>query len=434
MPSSPFQGTSAPFLPDRAAGEHRLCAMTGDDGDIPQPSDADDAESPDVASSAESGGEQTDADAQAAGADAADELDSGAPAEAGTGGAAQAASGAAAAGYAATRRGRRRQKKKAGWFKVTCLTLLSMALIVVLAFVGFAIYLNHVLSSNIHHGASLPTPTVKPAADAGNSQNILLLGSDTRSGTVKDVRANARSDVIQLVHISAGEKSVQVIHFPRDLYVSIPGHGKNKINAAFAYGGPALLAQTLSNLLGGITINRYAIIDFKGFADLTDDLGGVNVYVAQAFDEKGYGTFHKGYNKMNGDQALGFVRERHQLAEGDIDRGRDQQAWISAVVKKTLSAGTLLNPIKLTNTVKDLTKYTEVDADTSSGDIRNLALSLRNLRSGDITYFTAPFTGFGMNPVAGSIDIVNVPQMKKLGQALYHDKMDTYTNGKNNIQ
>lgn len=339
-------------------------------------------------------------------------------------------------GYAATptRRGRRRAKKKAGWLKVTLLTLLSMVLVIVLAFVGFALYLNHVLSSNITHGKALPSSTVKPAEDAGNSQNILLLGSDTRSGTVKDVRANARADVIQLVHISAGHKSVQIIHFPRDLYVSIPGHGKNKINAAFAYGGPGLLAQTLSQMLGGIVINRYAIIDFKGFADLTDDLGGVNVYVAQAFDEKGYGTFHKGYNTMNGDQALGFVRERHQLAEGDIDRGRNQQAWISAVVHKTLTAGTLLNPVKLTNTVKDLTKYTEVDADTSAGDIRSLALDMRNLRSGDITYYTAPFTGFANDPVAGSIDVVNQPQMKKLGQALYHDKMADYSFGKNSIQ
>ncbi|MGN6415486.1 LCP family protein [Flexivirga sp.] len=342
--------------------------------------------------------------------------------------------GTGAAGYAGSRTRRRRPKKKAGWLKVTLLTLLSMVLIIVLAFVGFAMYLNHVLSSNITHGAALPSSTVKPAADAGNSQNILLLGSDTRSGSVQDVRSGARSDVIQLVHISKGEKSVQVIHFPRDLYVSIPGHGKNKINAAFAYGGPALLAQTISQLLGGVVIDRYAIIDFKGFADLTDDLGGVNVYVAQPFTEPGYGTFHQGYNTMNGEQALGFVRERHQLKEGDIDRGRDQQAWISAVVHKTLSAGTLLNPVKLTNTVKDLTKYTQVDADTSAGDIRSLALSLRNLRSGDITYYTAPFTGFANDPVAGSIDVVNMPQMKKLGQALYHDKMADYTYGKNSIR
>jgi len=344
--------------------------------------------------------------------------------------------GSESSGYAGTatrRSSRRRRKKKAGWLKVTLLTLLSMLLIVVLAFVGFALYLNHVLSSNITHGQALPSSTVKPAADAGNSQNILLLGSDTRSGSVKNNRANARADVIQLVHISKGRKSVQIIHFPRDLYVSIPGHGKNKINAAFAYGGPALLAQTMSQMLGGIVIDRYAIIDFKGFADLTDDLGGVNVYVSQAFDEKGYGSFKKGYNTMDGDEALGFVRERHQLKEGDIDRGRNQQAWISAVVHKTLSAGTLFNPVKLTNTVKDLTKYTQVDADTSAGDIRSLALSLRNMRSGDITYYTAPFSGFANNPTAGSIDVVNVPQMKKLGQALYHDKMDSYAYGKNAI-
>jgi LCP family protein required for cell wall assembly len=326
-----------------------------------------------------------------------------------------------------------RRKKKVGWVKVTALSVLSMIVVVALAFAGFAIYLNHVLSSNLTHGPALPSSTVTPAADAGNSQNILLIGSDTRSGTVQDNRQNARSDVIQLVHITAGHKAAQVIAFPRDLYVSIPGHGKGKINAAFAYGGPGLLAQTLSELLGGVVIDRYVITDFKGFADLTDDLGGVNVYVAQAFSEPGRGTFHKGYNTMNGTQALGFVRERHQLAEGDIDRGRNQQAWINAVIHKTLTTGTLLNPVKLTNTVKDLTKYTQVDANTSAGDIRSLALSMRNLRPSDITYFTAPFSGFANDPVAGSIDVVNQTQMKALGRSLYHDKMDDYVYGKNSI-
>ncbi|MBB2892801.1 LCP family protein [Flexivirga oryzae] len=394
--------------------------MTGDDGDE-QLNDADEQAAPSAEADASPDDASPDAEAYEPDADDEDDEDYDDPE-------------AEAAGYAgAGRGGGRRRKKKHGWLKVTLLTLLTMLLIIVLAFVGFALYLNHVVTANIKHGDPLPTATVKPAADAGDAQNILLMGSDTRSGSVKNNRENARSDVIQLVHISADKKSVQVIHFPRDLYVPIPGHGKNKINAAFAYGGPALLAQTLSNLLGGVTINRYAIIDFKGFADLTDDLGGVKVYVAQPFSEKGYGTFHKGYNTMNGEQALGFVRERHQLAQGDIDRGRDQQAWISAVARKTLSAGTLLNPLKLTRTVDDLTKYTEVDADTSASDLRGLAFDLRNLRSGDITYFTAPFSGFASDPVAGSIDVVNEPQMKKLGQALYHDKMDTYTNGENSI-
>lgn len=341
------------------------------------------------------------------------------------------AEGGAAAGAASGRR--RRPKKKASFLKVTLLSLLSIVLIIALAVGGFALYLNHILDRNLKHGVALPKSTIAPAADAGNSQNILLIGTDTRSNSVTDVSEGARSDVIQLVHISQGYKTAQVIHFPRDLYVAIPGHGKNKINAAYAFGGPALLAETISNLLGGVTINRYAVIDFQGFADLTNDLGGVDIYVPQAFNERGFGDFSQGYHKMNGQQALGFVRERHQLAEGDIDRGRDQQEWIKAVLKKTLSAGTLLNPIKLAETVNDLTKYMQVDAATSSSDLRNLAFNLRNIRSSDITYFTAPFSGFGSNPVAGSIDIVNTTQMKALGQALYHDKMSTYTYGENSL-
>jgi len=334
---------------------------------------------------------------------------------------------------AATPTGRRRRRRKAGRLKVALLTLLSLLLIVVLVAVGFGLYLNHMLGSNVRRYALLPTDKAGPTrqVSAGNAQNILLLGSDSRDPS--NMRDNGRSDVIQLVHISDDYKSIQVIHFPRDLYVSIPGHGKNKINAAYAFGGTPLLVTTLQNLLD-VHIDHVAQIGFTGFAKVTDELGGVDVYVAQAFDEKGYGHFTQGYHHMNGDQALGFVRERHQLKEGDIDRGRDQQAWIKAVLNKTLKAGTLLNPIKLTNILDDITRWTVVDNDMTTAYMRNTALKLRNIRGNDVTFFTAPFTGFGYNKVAGDIDIVDTAGMKELGHALATDTMDTYKGTQNTIR
>ncbi|TWP39078.1 LytR family transcriptional regulator [Leekyejoonella antrihumi] len=308
-----------------------------------------------------------------------------------------------------------------------------MVLIVVLAGVGFALYLNHLLDSNVHHSALLPTTPGGPArvAQAGNAQNILLLGSDSRDPS--NIHVDSRSDVIQLVHISNNYKSIQVIHFPRDLYVPIPGHGKNKINAAYAYGGAPLLVTTMQDMLG-VHIDHVAQIGFTGFAKVTDDLGGVDVYVAQAFDENGFGHLTKGFHHMNGTQALGFVRERHQLKEGDIDRGRDQQAWIKAVLQKTLKAGTLLNPITLSNILDDITKTTVVDDGMTTAYMRDTALKLRNIRGNDLTFFTAPFTGFAYNKVAGDIDVVNEPKMKQLGHSLAIDDMSAYTGPRNTIR
>lgn len=322
-------------------------------------------------------------------------------------------------------------KKKAGCLKVGCLTLLSMALVAVLAVGGFAAYLNWKLDNNIQRSNMIPDSAGQPTrrAEAGDALNILLMGSDSRSTNLTDA---SRSDVIQLVHISDDRKSVQVIHFPRDLYVSIPGHGKNKINAAYAFGGEQLLILTLQNLLG-IKIDHAAQIGFEGFAKLTDTVGGVDLYVSQPYSEGSFGTWDVGWHHMNGQQALGFVRERHQLKEGDIDRGRNQQAWIKAVMAKTLKAGTLLNPVKLNTIVDDLTadKNLRVDQDMP---VQSLGFSLRNLRMGNVSFYTAPFTGFGSDPVAGSIDIVDEPKMKELGNAVATDDFSKYTGSANPLR
>ncbi|GAB3582052.1 LCP family protein [Calidifontibacter terrae] len=322
------------------------------------------------------------------------------------------------------------EKKRAGCFKVGCITLLAMALITILAVGGFAAYLNYKFDHNINKQALLPTgsgPTRD--AQAGDSQNILLLGSDSRS---KDVTDGSRSDVIQLVHISNDHKTVQIIHFPRDLYVAIPGHGKNKINAAYAYGKVPLLVQTIQNLLG-VKIDSAAIIGFDGFSKLTNTVGGVDLFVPQAYNEPGFGTWSVGVHHMNGAQALAFVRERHQLAEGDIDRGRNQQRWIKAVLSKTLQAGTLLNPLKLSQVVDDVTADGNLTVDKNL-DLKGLGWQMRSLRMSNVSFYTAPFTGFAKNPTAGDIDVVDEAKMKTLGTALRIDDFSNYTGAKNALQ
>jgi LCP family protein required for cell wall assembly len=319
--------------------------------------------------------------------------------------------------------------RRHGWRarRVVATTLALLLLLLVGAVAAYLLFLNHTLTANVKHQSLLPTPGVSGAAApparkaaAKNAQNILIIGSDSRT-TV----AQGRSDVIVLMHVAADRKTVTLVHFPRDLYVSVPGHGKDKINAAFAYGGAPLLVETLQNLTG-VPIDHVAVLGFEGFQRMTDAVGGVDVYVEEPGSTTEY-TYHKGYQHMGGAEALAFVRERHALSEGDISRGRRQQAFIKALLLKSLSRSVLTNPITLAHFVDAGTKNLTVDNGFSVSDMRSEAFSMRNLRSSDIAFVTAPFTGFGTAPNGGSIDIVDVPGMQALGDALQNDQMSTYT-------
>lgn len=307
------------------------------------------------------------------------------------------------------------------------MTLALVLLVVVGGAAAYLLFLNHTVSSNVKRQALLPTPgeggapaAPKKKPNALNAQNILFIGSDARAGL-----GGARSDVIVLMHVAGDRKKVTLVHFPRDLYVSVPGHGKDKINAAFAYGGAPLLVQTLQDLVG-VPIDHVALTNFDGFKNMTDAVGGVNVYVEEASRGSGY-TFAKGYQEMDGAKALAFVRERKDLSEGDISRGRRQQAFIKALLLKSLSKDVITNPVRLAEFVDAGTKNLTVDQSFTVGEMRSEAFSMRNLRGKDVSFITAPFTGFGTAPNGGSIDVLDVKGMKALANALQNDDMASYT-------
>jgi LCP family protein required for cell wall assembly len=317
-------------------------------------------------------------------------------------------------------------RKRSRVRRVLAVSLALLLLVVVGGGAAYVLFLNHTVTKNVRHEALLPTPGVDGATApptrapaAKDAQNILIIGSDARAGL-----AGARSDVIVLMHVAADRKTVTLVHFPRDLYVSVPGHGKDKINAAFAYGGAPLLVRTLQDLVG-VPIDHVALVVFEGFKRMTDAVGGVNVYAEEASNSRGY-SFHKGFNQMDGAAALAFVRERKQLSEGDISRGRRQQAFIKALMLKSLSKDVLANPVTLAQFVDAATSNLTVDNGFSIGDLRSEAISMRNLRGKDIAFVTAPFSGFGTTPGGASIDIVDEAGMKVLGQALQNDAMSTY--------
>lgn len=181
--------------------------------------------------------------------------------------------------------------------------------------------------------------------------NVLVLGSDQRNVVDKDQRSERQfrgsggklSDTMLLVHISAEAEQAVVMSIPRDLRVEIPGHGTQKINAAYSIGGPNLAIKTVRRLTG-IPINAYVEVNFAGFQGIIDAVGGVEVCVKQAYDDpkSGLKIPKAGCYDMDGDQALSWVRARNIDPRADLGRVERQQQFLRLLMRKVKSLGFLL--------------------------------------------------------------------------------------------
>jgi LCP family protein required for cell wall assembly len=191
--------------------------------------------------------------------------------------------------------------------------------------------------------------------------NLVILGSDTRSTNGK----GGRSDTIILVHIDTNSNFLSMLSIPRDLRVKIPGHGYNKINAAYAYGGAALLIRTVQSVMG-VDLDHYAETDFNGFREITNTLGGVYIDVDRTYDD-GKIQLKPGYQLLDGQNALRFCRTRHDY---NIDFGRmqRQQRFISAVREQAMGWNLALRLPSLIGTT-----FGSVDTDLSANEILKLA-------------------------------------------------------------
>lgn len=268
--------------------------------------------------------------------------------------------------------------------------------------------------------------TVDPVA--GDAMNILLLGSDSRisAGNPQDwVSGAQRTDAIMVLHLAADRKSASVVSLPRDSWVTVPGHGKNKINAAFSLGGPSLMIRTVESVTG-VRIDHVVVIDFTGFKEITDALGGVKICVPKTVSD-GIGVVKAGCQVMDGETALQYVRQRKTLAGGDFDRVRRQQNWIRQVMKKLAARGTLTNPMKLNSALDALTSSTATDDAFTIDDMYDLALDYQGVDVGDIAFFTAPLakpsTGY-----EGSQSVVYLDDAQNalLWKAYREDKVNAY--------
>jgi LCP family protein required for cell wall assembly len=312
------------------------------------------------------------------------------------------------------------------------LATIGAILVVMVGAVGiYAATLSQKFESSETLTEVFPDETLRPAPveveeeEAATAQNILLLGSDTRgriSGSLGSASGN-RSDTMMVVHMSADRKNIHVMSIMRDSWVTIPGRGEAKMNAALAYGGVPLVVQTVEGLINA-RIDHVAVVDFTGFQGITDALGGVTVNNAIAFSRKGE-HFAQGPLNLNGTQALVFVRERYAFQDGDYQRVRNQQAFIRAVMDKTLTRETLTNPVTISNLVGAIAPYMAIDEGLTSAYAAGLGFELRDIRSDDVTFFTMPTLGTG-NVSGQSIVRVDYEQLEIIKEHFRADTLAQY--------
>ncbi len=266
----------------------------------------------------------------------------------------------------------------------------------------------------------------RPEEIEGTGRNFLLLGSDRRSpeDAASQGVSGQRSDVMMLVHVSEDDESVYITSFPRDLYVDVPGHGKDRINSALAYGGVGLAVTTVENYTG-VPIDHVALVDFDGIEGLVDTLGGIDVKIPESFEAQGH-QFTEGVQTLNGEEALAFVRERKQFADGDFQRNRNQQAVLKGIADKLISADTLSDPRKLADTVESISPFLTTDEGLSATTMVELGLSMRSLRSSDMYFLSVPHGGPYTTSGGASVVATDEEAMDVLREALRTDDMGTY--------
>jgi len=317
---------------------------------------------------------------------------------------------------------------------------LTMAVVVLVAAGGLYLAFNHYVGNidkiNVFNGL-----VKRPAKAHNKAQNFLLVGSDSRDGSNGDGTQGSgatyvtgqRSDTVILAHLYGNSENVEMVSFPRDSWVEIPAWTNpkthhvtpqhfNKLNSAFSEGGPTLLIETIEHL-SNIRIDHFVQIDFTGFKKMVNKLGGVDVCLTKPAKDHFSGiNLSAGNHHINGDVALAFVRQRHGLANGDIDRIARQQQFIGSLTHKVLSAGTLLNPLKLNGFLDVATSSLTVDKGLSGGDIKKLALRMRRFNSGGVLFTTAPVADIGGRRNGQSVVLLDELKDQALFTALRNDQ------------
>src|SRR5689334_20596060 len=193
-----------------------------------------------------------------------------------------------------------------------------------------------------------------------------------------------------LLHVPSGGGPTVLVSVPRDSYVSVPGHGKNKINAAYAIGGPQLLVRTVEQATG-LRVDEYVETGLGGYANLVDAIGGVTVCVKHAMNDKdAHINLKPGCQQMDGKTALGYARSRKADARGDLARVEHQRQVLAAIAGKTLSPSVVLLPWRAFPAAKAGGQALTVDSGTSPVGVTSFILAMRSVSGGDGLSLTVP--------------------------------------------
>ncbi|RKT53514.1 LCP family protein [Saccharothrix australiensis] len=280
--------------------------------------------------------------------------------------------------------------------------IIAVVLVLLLA---FAIALWIYVDSSLRRIDALPDYQGRPADTPGT--NWLLVGSDARDDLSEEQKAalatgdagGRRTDTIMILHIPDGSGKSTLVSVPRDSYVDIPGNGKNKINAAFAFGGAPLLVQTVEGATG-LRIDHYMEIGFGGFAGIVDAVGGVDMCIKEPMNDPLAGLdLQPGCpQELDGAQALGFVRTR-AFASADLQRVQNQREFLSALSDRATSVGTLINPFRAFPLLFAATDSISVDDDDHLHNLAGMAFGM----GGGVDNVTVPVGGTPTVAGAGSV-------------------------------
>lgn len=263
---------------------------------------------------------------------------------------------------------RRVKKKKSKLPKILITVFAVLFVLVVCAGIALALWVNSLNESMGFEDEAQKQELMRVLAPSNDGQNaqessafyMLILGSDAREGD-----GASRADVTMLCRIDADTATVDLVSIPRDTMVEIDGYGTQKINAAYSFGGAAGAVETVSQF-AGVDISHYAEVHFEELESVVDELGGIWVNVPEAF-QAGNISFDAGEQKLNGEQALAFARERHNVSGGDFGRAQAQRIIVQAIIKQVLNTP----PAELPSIVGKLAS--SVSTDYSVTDLVSLA-------------------------------------------------------------
>lgn len=335
---------------------------------------------------------------------------------------------------------RRRQASGNGRRKLTrkARILGGLAILVTVLVTGSSLAAYAAYLGTVHSIETFSTATIgnhqPPVYDS--SENILVVGSDSRAGSNAKFGANVqgqRSDTMILLHIRPNHEGAVALSLPRDTEVPVlacapdglgdPGQPNESdqtemLNAAFAYGGPPCLWKTVENQTG-IHIDHYVGLTFTGFEKVIDDIGGVNVCLPESIkDPKSGINLTAGKHHIGGQQALAFWRERYVGMGSDLQRIERQQFLMAGLIQEVKSGQLLSNYGKMFGTLRDTAKALTVDQGLSIGSMVSLVEDLRSMSEQSVQFITAPNAP---DPTDQDRVILQQPQANQLFHAIAHD-------------